>query len=147
VKKLMLLAAGLVASVVFAGCATQPVSLPTPQQLFAQACPVVNADLAILADSPLLSASQQDALKNTIIPANKGICAAGVQINVDDLKKFHDSLLPAAIDIVAAVPAIPNQPVILLALQTFGPMVQQMIDAAIVTVAPASASAPVAASQ
>jgi hypothetical protein len=41
-------------------------------------------------------------------------------------------------------PLIPNQTVILLALNTFGPIVQQMIDQLIMAVAPASA--PVAAS-
>jgi hypothetical protein len=153
--KKLLIAAGFALAAcfaLFAGCASNgsAPALPTPQQLFSQACPIVNADLAILAQSPLLTSAQQDVLTKTIIPANQGICSAGVQISVANLKAFHDSLLPAAIAIVQAVPAIPNQPVILLALQTFGPLVQQMIDGVIVAVAPAAsapaASAPVAAS-
>lgn len=136
----MLLAAGL-AALALAACNGSAPALPSPQQLFSQACPVVNADLAILAQSPLLTSAQQDVLTKTVIPANQGICSAGVQISVANLKAFHDSLLPAAIAIVQAVPAIPNQPVILLALQTFGPLVQQMIEGVIVAVAPVSASA------
>jgi hypothetical protein len=151
-KLLAAFAAALVALALGACTSTGApvVALPTPQQLFSQACPIVNADLAFIAKSPLLSSAQQDLLTKTIIPANQGICSAGVQISVANLKAFHDSLLPAAIAIVQAVPAIPQQPVILLALQTFGPLVQQMIDGVIVAVAPASgassASAPVAAS-
>jgi hypothetical protein len=145
--KKLLIAAVLAMLALFAGCASNgsAPALPTPQQLFSQACPIVNADLAILAQSPLLTSAQRDALTKTIIPANQGICSAGVQISVANLKAFHDSLLPAAIAIVQAVPAIPQQPVILLALQTFGPLVQQMIDGVIVAVASA-ATAPVAAS-
>jgi hypothetical protein len=66
-------------------------------------------------------------------------------LNVTNLKAFHDSLLPVAIGIVQATPAIPDQPMVLLALQLFGPVVQGLVDQAITTVAPV-ASAPVAAS-
>ncbi|WP_229699567.1 hypothetical protein [Burkholderia cenocepacia] len=54
-KKLMLLAAGIVASLAIVACN----SLPTVQQQFQTGCTIVNGDLAILATSPLLSADQQ----------------------------------------------------------------------------------------
>ncbi|MDN7993592.1 hypothetical protein QZM97_26285 [Burkholderia orbicola] len=136
-KVRMLLAAGVAASIAFAGCS----SLPTVQQQFQTGCTIVNGDLTILGQSPLLTAAQQDAINKEILPANEAICKAGGELNVANLKAFHDSLLPAAIAIVEGVPAIPNQPAVLLALQTFGPMVQALIDQLIV------ASAPVAASQ
>lgn len=144
-KKLCLVA-GLVASIVFAACT----SLPTVQQQFQTGCTIVNGDLSILGASPLLNASQQDVINKTVLPANQAICKAGGQIDVASLRAFHDSLLPAAITIVQAVPALPNQPAILLGLSTFGPMVQALIDQLIAATNAASsataASAPVAAS-
>jgi hypothetical protein len=145
----MLIAAGLAASIaLFAGCANAP-ALPSLQQQFVQMCPVVNADLAVLAASPSLTVAQQDTLKTQIIPANQLICSSGAALNMANLRAFHDSLLPVAIGIVQATPAIPDQPLVLLALQLFGPVVQGLIDQAITTasgpVVPA-ASAPVAAS-
>jgi hypothetical protein len=145
--KKLCLSAGLVAAVAFAACT----SLPTVQQQFQTGCTIVNGDLAILGASPLLNASQQDVINKTVLPANQAICKAGGQLNIADLKAFHDSLLPAAITIVQAVPALPNQPAILLGLSTFGPMVQALIDQLITATSAASsavsASAPVAASQ
>lgn len=145
--KKLCLTAGLVAAVAFAACS----SLPTVQQQFQTGCTIVNGDLAILGQSPLLNADQQAVINKTVLPANQAICKAGGQLDVASLKVFHDSLLPAAITIVQAVPALPNQPAILLGLSTFGPMVQALIDQLIAatTVAASStaaASAPVAAS-
>lgn len=139
-KKLMLLAAGIVASVAIVACN----SLPTVQQQFQTGCTIVNGDLAILATSPLLNADQQATISQTILPANEAICKGGAQLDVTDLNAFHDSLLPAAITIVQAVPALPNQPAILLGLQTFGPMVQALIDQILTTVTPGAASTPLA---
>ncbi|WP_176016659.1 hypothetical protein [Burkholderia sp. BCC0398] len=139
-KKLMLLAAGVVTSVAIVACN----SLPTVQQQFQTGCTIVNGDLAILATSPLLNADQQAAISKTILPANQAICKAGAQLNVTDLKAFHDTLLPAAITIVQAVPALPQQQAVLLGLQTFGPMVQALIDQILTAAAPAAASTPLA---
>ncbi|RQR50378.1 hypothetical protein DIE18_34950 [Burkholderia sp. Bp9125] len=147
-KKLMLLAAGIVASLAIVACN----SLPTVQQQFQTGCTIVNGDLAILATSPLLNADQRETIagvpgdptKPGILPVNQAICKAGAQLNVADLKAFHDSLLPAAITIVQAVPALPQQQAVLLGLQTFGPMVQALIDQILTTAAPAAASTPLA---
>jgi hypothetical protein len=112
----------------------------------------VNGDLAILGASPLLNASQQDVINKTVLPANQAICKAGGQLDVASLRAFHDSLLPAAITIVQAVPSLPNQPAILLGLSTFGPMVQALIDqlitasTAVAASSASAASAPAAAS-
>jgi hypothetical protein len=133
-------------------------SLPTVQQQFQTGCTIVNGDLAIIAQSPLLNASQQqaltgvpgDATKPGIIAVNQAICKAGGQLNVTNLKLFHDSLLPAAILIAQGMPPFPQQGAIVLGLQTFGPMVQAIIDqigAQVINAVPAApASAPVAAS-
>ncbi|MGS1028870.1 hypothetical protein [Burkholderia glumae] len=139
-KKLMLLAAGIVASLAIVACN----SLTTVQQQFQTGCTIVNGDLAILSTSPFLNADQQATISKTILPANQAICEAGAQLNVADLKAFHDTLLPAAITIVQAVPALPQQQAVLLGLQTFGPMVQALIDQILSTAAPAAASTPLA---
>lgn len=139
--KKLCLTAGLVALVAFAGCN----SLPAIQEQFAAGCGIVNGELSVLSGSQLLSADQQAKVK-TILSKNQSICAAGAQLNVADLKDFHDSLLPAVVTIVEAFPALPNQQEILLGLQAFGPIVQSMVDQ-IVTVVTVPASAPVAASQ
>lgn len=134
IKKLAVVLAGVVA---FAGCK----SLPTLQEQFTQACPIVTADLKTLSTSPLIGSADQVALAKAA-DANKAICAAGGQLNVTALKAFHDSLLPAAVAVVNGNPLIPNQTLVLLALNTFGPIVQQMIDQVITAVAPAPAVAP-----
>ncbi|MEX3967251.1 hypothetical protein AB4Y42_34340 [Paraburkholderia sp. EG286B] len=144
--KMSRIAAGfaLLAAVALVGCK----SLPTVQEQFQTGCTIVNGDLQIIGQSPMLTAAQQDTINTTVLPANQALCKAGAQLNVADLKNFHDSLLPAAITIVKALPMLPNQPAILLGLQTFGPMVQAMIDQLITaTTAPAAAaSAPAPAS-
>jgi hypothetical protein len=155
--KMLRIAAGVALSacfVIFAACK----SLPTIQQQFEAACPIVTADLTTLSTSPLVGAADQANLAKAA-KANANICAGGAALNVTNLKAFHDSLLPVSIAIVQGNPLIPDQTVILLALNTFGPIVQQMIDQIIVAAAgatassasaasaPAAASTPVAASQ
>lgn len=134
--KRMLLAAGFAAFAFLAGCANGP-SLPSLQQQFVQMCPVVNGDLAVLAASPSLTVAQQDSIKQ-VLAANQLICSSGAQINVTSLRAFHDSLLPVAVAVVQATPAIPNQPLVLLALQLFGPIIQGLVDQAITAGAPAA---------
>jgi hypothetical protein len=137
-KRMLLIAAGLLLSACFAGCN----SLPTVQQQFEAACTVVNGDLDAVAQSPFVSADQKALLNDQIIPANKAVCAAGGQLNVANLKTIHDSLLPMAITIVEAAPSLPEQQAVLLGLRAFGPLVQAQVDMLINAV-----SAPVAASQ
>lgn len=142
-KKMLLITAGVALSALFfAGCK----SLPTLQEQFATACTIVNGDLQTIGTSPLVSVDNQNRIMKEVLPANKTICAAGVGLNVTSLKAFHDSLLPVAVGIVQATPTLPDQTLILLALNTFGPLIQAQIDMLIMTVAPATASAPPAAS-
>lgn len=153
------LAAGLVALALFAGCATAPAPLPipSPQQLAAQLCPVVNADLKALAASPLLIPAQQQVLngapgdptKPGVIAINAAVCAAGATLSVANLQAFSSSAFPALITLVSGLPNLPNQPTILLALQLAQPIVTQVVSAAVTATATSgasAASAPVAAS-
>ena len=138
-KKLMLLAAGIAASIAFAGCANAPVKLIPPQQLIADFCPVVNADLAALAKSPLLDASQQAALMN-IATVNQAVCSAGAAIDITDLQKLNATALPALIGLVGSLPMIPNQPAILLGLTLAQPILAQVVAQLTPAAAPVAAS-------
>lgn len=129
--------------------------IPTPQQLVTDFCPVVNADLKLIAASPLLNASQQqvlngvpgDATKPGVIAMNAAVCAAGGQINVTDLQTLNATGFPALIDLVTALPMLPNQSEILLGLFVAQPILTQIINSLPVPTAPATpASAPVPAS-
>ncbi|GAB7525302.1 hypothetical protein [Paraburkholderia sp. 2C] len=137
-KRTLLQVAG---AILLVACFSACKSLPTLQQQFTTACPIVTADLETLSTSPMIGSADQEAFAKAAA-ANKAICASGGQINVTSLKAFHDSLLPAAVAIVNGNPLIPNQTAILLVLNTFGPIVQQLVDQLITaTTAPASAPA------
>lgn len=148
-KKLVLFVCFAAAALLLGACATAPgIKVPTPQQLVTDICPIVNADLGILSKSPLLTSAQQSTLTNTIIPGNAAVCAAGGAINVTDLQAFNATVFPALVGLVAAIPAIPNQPVILLALELAGPLVTQIVnDAVTATATSASAATTGAAAQ
>jgi hypothetical protein len=141
-KKIIAAFAASVVALALGACASS--QLTTAQQLFASDCSVVNADLSALSTSTLLTADQQGKI-SALLTANKAVCSAVASADVTTLKNINDSLLPAAIIVVSAVPAIPNQPAILLALNTIGPVLEQLVDQAIA--ASTAASAPVAASQ
>ena len=145
-KSIAVVLAGVVALALSACGSVQvkPVSLPIvpPAQLAAQFCPIVKADLAILSTSPLLSQAQKGQL-NSVAPINDAVCSAAATVQLQDLQAFNQTLFPAVTAIVAAVPAIPNQPAILLALQLAQPVLNQIVADAI---AASKAGAPVAAS-
>lgn len=150
----MLLAAGFVLAASLVGCANAPVKLIPPKQLVQDFCPIVNADLKVLAASPLLNAAQQellngvpgDATKPGIIAINAAVCAAGGAIDASDLQKLNDTAFPALIGLVGALPMLPNQPAILLGLTLAKPILDQIV-AQVVPAAPgAPASAPAAVS-
>lgn len=155
--KMLRIAAGLALAacfITFAGCATNgPVKLIPPAQIVHDFCPVVSADLKLLAASPLLNASQQQALNGVpgdpthpgIIAVNKAVCAAGATIDATDLQTLNNTAFPALISLVSALPMLPNQPAILLGLTLAQPILNQ-VAAQILPAAPVAASAPAAAS-
>jgi hypothetical protein len=154
--KMLRIAAGFALAacfVVFAGCASGPVKLVPPAQLVHDFCPIVNADLAVLDASPLLTASQKQLLDGVpgdpahpgIITVNKAVCAAGATIDATDLQTLNNTAYPALIGLVSALPMLPNQPAILLGLTLAQPILNQ-IAAQILPAAPTAASAPSASS-
>jgi hypothetical protein len=148
--------AAMAAICLLAGCTLfQNQKIPTPQQLVTDVCPVVNADLKMLAASSLLNTAQQqvlngvpgDATKPGIIAMNAAVCAAGAQINVADLQTFNETAFPALIGLVSALPMLPDQPEIMLGLILAQPILTQIINSLPVPTAPVTpASAPVPAS-
>lgn len=150
----MLLAAAVAVSLAFAGCTLfQSGKIPTPQQLVTDFCPTVNADLKLLATSPLLNEAQKqllngvpgDATQPGIIAINAAVCTAGGQIDVTDLQKLNNTAFPALIGLVGALPMLPNQPAILLGLTLAQPILNQIV-AQVVPAATTPGSAPAAAS-
>jgi hypothetical protein len=150
-----LIALGIVAVVALTGCQSgpqpvslKPISIPVipPAQLAAQVCPVIRADLALLqspSGASLLTPEQQAKVANTIAPASESVCAAAATVDLTSLQAFNDTAFPALIAIVGAVPGIPNQPAVLLALQLAQPLLQQAVSSAIAaTKASAAAAAP-----
>ncbi|MEX3933246.1 hypothetical protein AB4Y32_15835 [Paraburkholderia phymatum] len=151
-KRIAVVLAGVAALALSAcsGLQVKPVSIPVipPAQLAAQFCPIVKADIEILKASVLLSQAQKDKLAE-VAPINDAVCSAAATVDLTDLQKFNSTLFPAVTAIVAAVPAIPNQPAILLALQLAQPVLNQVVADAIAAskASAATAAAPVAASQ
>ena len=154
--KMLRIAAGFALAAcfaVFAGCANAPVKLIPPAQLVQNFCPVVNADLAVLDASPLLTVAQKQQLDGVpgdpahpgIIAVNKAVCAAGATIDATDLQTLNNTAFPALIGLVAALPMLPNQPAILIGLTLAQPILNQ-VAAQLLPGAPATASAPAAAS-
>lgn len=123
--KMLHIAAGVALAASLVGCANGPVKLIPPQQLVADFCPVVNADLAMLSKSPMLDAAQQATL-GEVLAVNQSVCAAGAQIDVTDLQKLNATAFPALIGLVSSLPMLPNQPEILLGLTLAQPILAQV---------------------
>lgn len=156
--KMLRIAAGLALAACFAvltGCAgvqLKPVSIPVipPAQLARDVCPIVKADLDILTSAAglaLLTPAQQLIIATSIEPKFSAACAAGATVDLTNLQAFNATAFPALIGIVQAVPAIPNQPAVLLALELAKPILDQVVAGALAVskaAAPGAASTPLA---
>lgn len=135
------------------GCAggPKPLSLPTLstaqlQQLTVQVCTALKTDLVLLegpTGTALLTPSAMTKVTTAIGPTITAVCNSGAAVDVSSLQTLNNTVLPALIDVVAAVPSIPDQPEILagltLAQVALMPIVNQAIAAA---QAAAASSAP-----
>lgn len=93
-KKLMLLAVGIVASAfLLAGCGTAP-SLTFPQQV-AIACGAANGEIAILKADGVFTGGAAVTLNDTVQPAITKVCEVGATVTSLDLQTIVDSTLPA----------------------------------------------------
>ncbi|NDV73026.1 hypothetical protein [Burkholderia cenocepacia] len=106
-KKLMLLAAGIVASAfLVAGCGSAP-SLTFPQQV-AIACGAANGEIAILKADGVFTGGAATTLDKTIKPAIAKVCAVGATVTSPDLQTLVDSTLPAIKALIDAS-TLPNK--------------------------------------
>ncbi|MDR8026958.1 hypothetical protein KPA93_27455 [Burkholderia cenocepacia] len=106
-KKLMLLAAGIVASAfLVAGCGSAP-TLTFPQQV-AIACGSANGEIAILKADGVFTGGAATTLDKTIKPAIAKACAVGATVTTPDLQTIVNATLPAIKELVDAS-ALPNK--------------------------------------
>lgn len=117
-------------------------NLAQVQQVVTSFCPTINTDLSVLSTSPTVPAPLQAQFRQ-MLAINQGICAAGSGITATNLQTLNTQVVQAAITVLLANPAIPNQPAILLALQLGQPLVTQAITQ-LQAATPAPAPAPAA---
>lgn len=136
--------ASLCAIAALSGCANgpQPIALPTLstaqlQLLTKQVCTALQTDLVLLegpTGSALLTPGAATKVTTVIGPTITAVCNSGASVDLTSLQTLNNTVLPALIDIVAAVPSIPDQPEILagltLAQVALVPIVNQAIAAA-----------------
>lgn len=91
-KKLMLLAAGIVALALTACGGTAPTL--TFQQQVAIACGAANGEIAILQGDGVFTGGAADMLTKTIKPAVMKVCAAGASMAKPDLQTIVNTTLP-----------------------------------------------------
>jgi len=119
-------------------------NLAQVRQVVTSFCPTVNTDLSVLSTSPTVAPALQAQFKQ-MLTINQGICAAGAGITSADLQTLNTQVVQAAITVLLANPAIPNQPAILLALQLGQPLVTQAITQLQATTPAVAPAAPVVA--
>lgn len=106
-KKLMPLAAGIVASAfLVAGCSSSP-TLTFPQQV-AIACGAANGEIAILKADGVFTGGAAVTLNDTVQPAIAKACAVGATVTTLDLQTIVDSTLPAVKALIDAS-SLPNK--------------------------------------
>lgn len=110
--KRMLLAAGIAASMLFAGCAATPVQ--SPAQIAAAFCPAANNAVTLLtAFNVTVGSTVPDAviankvIEKTVKPIVRGACAAGATITSTNVQALIDQGIPAIAGVVAALPLDP----------------------------------------
>jgi hypothetical protein len=96
-KKLMLLAAVIVASML-AACGAAP-QLTFPQQV-AIACGAANGEIAILKADNVFTGGAADTLKNDVQPAVDKVCTVGATVTNADLKTIVNATLPLVKSVV-----------------------------------------------
>jgi len=113
-KKLMLLAAGIVASIAFAGCASTS-SQPqlTPAQIIAIACPPIEAAvtqfITLDATMPTVPAAiASEALLNEVKAPVAAACTAGATISTTNVQAFATTVLPVLGTVAGTLPLPPT---------------------------------------
>jgi hypothetical protein len=108
-KKLMLLAAGIVALVaLLAGCSGSAPSLTFADQIKI-ACGAANGEIAILKADNVFTGGAANTLKNDVQPAVDKICAAGSTVTNANLQTIVNATLPLVKSLVDSSPLSPDK--------------------------------------
>lgn len=107
-KKMLLLAAGVLVSVtLLAGCNGSAPTLTFPQQV-AIACGAANGEIAILKADGVFTGGAATTLDKTIKPAIAKACAVGATVSKPDLQTIVNNTLPAIKALIDAS-SLPNK--------------------------------------
>jgi hypothetical protein len=102
-KKLMLLAAGLVLSIAFAGCAgTVTVATDFKSQV-TKACAVVQPTL-LSVKAMTVSDPAQQLILGELVKGNAALCAANASIDPSTVSNLVNTSIPAAVQVVGLLP-------------------------------------------
>jgi hypothetical protein len=103
-KRIMLLAAGIVASaLLFAGCAATTAVATNFQTQVAKACAVVQPTLLSVQAMTVSDPSQQLIL-GQVVKDNAALCAANVSIDPSTVSNLVNTSIPAAVQVVGLLP-------------------------------------------
>jgi hypothetical protein len=106
-KKLMLLAVGIVASIAFAGCAVAPTVVANFQSQVAKACSVVQPTLQSV-QAMTVSDPAQQLILGQMVKDNAALCAANASIDPTSVTALVNTSIPAAIQVLALLPIDPS---------------------------------------
>ena len=115
-KKLMLLAAGIVASAsILAGCQSLGTVQQSPAQIAAVLCPATNSAItqitafnAAMAPTLPSAVNANVVIEKTVKPIVAGACAAGATITSTSVQALITQGIPAIAGVVAALPLAPT---------------------------------------
>nr|WKF61923.1 hypothetical protein HUO10_006455 [Paraburkholderia busanensis] len=102
-KKLMLLAAAIVLSVAFAGCASTVTTATHFQAQVSTACSVVQPTLLSIQAMTVSDPSQQFIL-GEVVKDNAVLCAANASIDTTTVTNLVNTSIPAAVQVIGLLP-------------------------------------------
>lgn len=102
-SKLMLLAAALIASIAFAGCAEVPKVAGDFQAQVSKACQIVQPTLLSVQAMTVQDPAQQVIL-GKLVTDNAAVCAANASLDPSGVTALVNTSIPAAIQVVGLLP-------------------------------------------
>lgn len=112
--KKLCLAAGIVASVAFAGCASTGSNQQTPAQIAALVCPSVQAEIATLDAADVFTGGAAATLASQITPDVAAVCSAGATVTTANLQTLVNAAIPVAATVIGNSPMTPQDKAIAL---------------------------------
>lgn len=100
-KKLLLLAAAVAVSVVFAGCASTGTTQQTPAQVASLVCPQLEAGLALLQTDGVFTGGAANTLSTQIEPDVTAVCSAGANVTTTSLQTLVNATFPVILTAIS----------------------------------------------